>query len=175
MQAVRQRDEPVRSQKLLVISLVADFASHVIYCPEEATAPQANPPNLKTFIKDIACSCQLGWTDLLFCTEYMYRLKCSLPRNAEGLCSTPHRVFLASIIVYLKYHRDVSPKATHWAAWSRTRSCRSFGFTVRQVNSLERDLLLQLNYKLRITQEDTRRWFSIFLLYQLQSIQFVKA
>lgn len=174
MQAVRQQGEPVTSRKLSVISLVAEFASHVIYCPKEATMPRAKPPNLKTFIEDIASSCQLEWTDLLLCTEYMYRLKCSLPRNAEGQCSTPHRIFLASIIVYWKYHRDVCPKATYWAAWSRTRSCRGFGFTVMQVNSMERDLLRQLDYKLRITEADTRRWLSIFLLYQLQSIQFVR-
>lgn len=59
-----------------------------------------------------------------------------------------HRIFLASLVVAVKYHEDLVYSNKHYA--------KAGGVHLREVNRLERVLLLSLDYNLRIEPEQYR-------------------
>merc|ERR1719434_324913 len=56
-----------------------------------------------------------------------------------------HRVFLASLVVAVKYHEDLVYSNSHYA--------KTGGVHLREVNRLERVLLVALDFDLRIEEE----------------------
>jgi len=65
-----------------------------------------------------------------------------------------HRVLLACLIVAAKYINDTAPQNQRWAHYSRIRGFQHFGFSVRNVNMMERQLLSLLDWDLRIRPDD---------------------
>merc|ERR550532_2861612 len=59
-----------------------------------------------------------------------------------------HRVFLASLVVAVKYHEDLVYSNSHYA--------KAGGVHLREVNRLERVLLAALDFDLRIAPEQYR-------------------
>jgi len=67
---------------------------------------------------------------------------------------TTHRIFLASLILAAKNLNDSSPKNKHWARYSAVRGFENFGFSITEVNLMEKQLLFLLDWDLRINPDD---------------------
>jgi hypothetical protein len=66
-----------------------------------------------------------------------------------------HRIFLACLILSAKYLNDISPLNRHWAHYSGlSLKQRLFGFSIKDINSMEILVLHGLNWNLQITHED---------------------
>ncbi|KAH0551492.1 hypothetical protein GP486_007293 [Trichoglossum hirsutum] len=94
---------------------------------------------------------------------YLSRLQKRLPPVAKGMRCTVHRIFLASLILAAKNLNDSSPKNKHWAKYSCVRGYDHFGFSVTEVNLMEKQLLFLLDWDLRITSEDLYTHLEPFL------------
>ena len=94
---------------------------------------------------------------------YLDRLRSRLPPVAKGVRCTVHRIFLASLILAAKNLNDSSPKNKHWARYSIMRDFDGFGFSLTEVNLMEKQLLFLLDWDLRITSEDLYEHLEPFL------------
>ena len=164
-----------------MIKYLARAARDVISCdpylrPQDmpATASsQARPvrcnssglPSLEDFITQLVVTSNVQVPTLMSTLVYLRRLRSRLAPMAKGLRCTTHRIFLASLILAAKYLNDSSPKNKHWANYSvlTTPDCGAFGFSRTEVNLMERQLLMLLDYDLRFTTGDLYRELEPFL------------
>lgn len=100
-------------------------------------------PSLMTFISRLVRYTNVYTSTLLTTAVYLNRLKKILPKDAAGLPSTCHRIFLACLILSAKYHNDSSPLNKHWTKYTDGM------FTLRDVNLMERQLLQLMQWDLR--------------------------
>ncbi|KAF3342938.1 hypothetical protein VD0004_g5178 [Verticillium dahliae] len=132
--------------------------------PRCVRSEDADLPTLEAFITQLVVSSNVQVPTLMSTLVYLGRLKSKLQPMARGLRCTTHRIFLASLILSAKYLNDSSPKNKHWAAYSNADTDYStFGFSRSEVNLMERQLLLLLDWNLRIEPEDLYREFDPFL------------
>ncbi|KAG4304967.1 hypothetical protein PORY_001642 [Pneumocystis oryctolagi] len=105
-------------------------------------------PTLEGFISMLCEQSNVQVPTLMSTVVYLERLQRKLPRMAKGMKCTCHRVFLASLILAAKYLNDSSPKNKHWAKYT------SHLFSLVEVNLMEKQLLVLLDWDLSITTED---------------------
>ncbi|KAI9867806.1 MAG: hypothetical protein M1813_007628 [Trichoglossum hirsutum] len=120
-------------------------------------------PSLETFITSIVDRSHVQIPTLMSSLVYLSRLQKRLPPVAKGMRCTVHRIFLASLILAAKNLNDSSPKNKHWAKYSCVRGYDHFGFSVTEVNLMEKQLLFLLDWDLRITPEDLYTHLDPFL------------
>jgi PHO85 cyclin-1 len=77
-------------------------------------------------------------------------------KRAIGVDCTHHRVFLAVLIVSAKYLNDSSPKNSHWATYAKF-------LDVRQVTTIEREILSILDYDLQFDEIEACTFFAPFM------------
>lgn len=105
---------------------------------------------------------------------YLACLRSRLPSFARGFRCTSHRIFLAALILSSKFLNDCTPKNKHWTAYSHishsypTRrgtayGYEEFGFSRREVNLMEKQLLSMLDWDLNFSQEELMAQFEPFL------------
>jgi hypothetical protein len=85
---------------------------------------------------------------------YLARLQQRLPTVAKGMACTLHRIFLAALILAAKNLNDSSPKNKHWARYTTVRGYPGFGFSITEVNLMEKQMLFLLDWDLRVRNED---------------------
>jgi hypothetical protein len=85
---------------------------------------------------------------------YLRRLRSVLPPTARGLPCSAHKIFLTCLILAAKYVNDICPKNKHWVRYSVVPCCKTFGFTVSEINAVERELLCLLEWDLHIDMAD---------------------
>lgn len=156
-----------------MISYLARKASEVIRC-EPAThlnknlppTPPASPPQhaaslreaplptIEEFITSLVERSHVQVPTLMSSLVYLERLKSRLPPVAKGMRCTVHRIFLAALILAAKNLNDSSPKNKHWARYSAVRGFENFGFSITEVNLMEKQLLFLLDWDLRISTDD---------------------
>ncbi|KAH0544521.1 hypothetical protein FGG08_001293 [Glutinoglossum americanum] len=120
-------------------------------------------PSLEVFITSIVDRSHVQVPTLMSSLVYLSRLQKRLPPVAKGMRCTVHRIFLASLILAAKNLNDSSPKNKHWAKYSCVRGYDHFGFSVTEVNLMEKQLLFLLDWDLRITPEDLYTHLEPFL------------
>lgn len=122
------------------------------------TAHSGKPlPSLMTFINKLVRYTNVYTGTLMTTLVYLDRLKHKLPKNAQGLPCTKHRIFLSCLILASKFHNDCSPKNVHWAKYTDGL------FSVKDVNLMERQLLYLLNWGMRVTNEEMCAQLASFL------------
>ena len=155
-----------------MISYLAQKATQVIRCepsinknlpptppaspPQHAASSIREPalPSVEEFITSIVERSHVQTSTLMTSLVYLSRLRSRLPPVAKGMRCTVHRIFLASLILAAKNLNDSSPKNKHWARYSAVRGYENFGFSITEVNLMEKQLLFLLDWDLRINPED---------------------
>ena len=172
---------PVSSE---MVSYLAQQANSVIRCEHQrpqinknlpptppATPPYDEPrspmqpalPSLEAFIQSLVDKSRVQVPTLMSSLIYLSRLQQRLPPVAKGMRCTVHRIFLASLILAAKNLNDSSPKNKHWARYSSVKGYEGFGFSITEVNLMEKQLLFLLDWDLRITNDDLFTHFEPFL------------
>ncbi|KAJ4393107.1 PHO85 cyclin-1 [Gnomoniopsis smithogilvyi] len=156
--------------------------------PPPVAAGEKFLPSLEQFIRNLVWSSNVQVPTLMSTLVYLNRLKSRLQPEAKGLRCTAHRIFLAALILTAKYLNDSSPKNKHWAKYTqiwddangprciapgcsqgsrctRESHLRSpdFEFSKTEVNLMEKQLLMLLEWELRVTKEDLYRELDVFL------------
>ena len=168
-----------------MVSYLAQKASTVIRCgsqplrtdktlpPTPPTTPpldgssrsplQPALPSLEAFIQSLVDRSHVQVPTLMSSLIYLSRLQQRLPPVAKGMRCTVHRIFLASLILAAKNLNDSSPKNKHWARYSTVKGYEGFGFSVTEVNLMEKQLLFLLDWDLRINPQDLYTHLEPFL------------
>ncbi|CAZ86534.1 unnamed protein product [Tuber melanosporum] len=165
-----------------MISYLAVKAANVIKCESNAALPPTPPstppnggvepdfsalkptlPTLEEFITSTVDRSRVQVPTLMSSLVYLQRLQKRLPAVAKGMRCTVHRIFLASLILAAKNLNDSSPKNKHWARYSVVKGFDGFGFSLTEVNLMEKQLLFLLDWDLRITTEDLYEHLDPFL------------
>lgn len=123
----------------------------VLPCPEHAypTAPETKIPSLFTFISRLVKNTSIYTGTLMATLVYLRRLHKRLPPGAVAQDpSTRHRIFLACLILSSKFHNDTLPKNKHWARYTDGL------FDIAEVNEMERQLLLLLDWDVLVSESD---------------------
>lgn len=156
-----------------MICHLARHASQVIRCesppasPQQPTPPSTPPsedvlddsgrpslPSVETFIASIVARSQVQVPTLMASLVFLERLRSRLPPVAKGMRCTVHRIFLASLILAAKNLNDSSPKNKHWARYTVVKGYDGFGFSLPEVNLMERQLLFLLDWETRVTEDE---------------------
>ncbi|CUS15303.1 unnamed protein product [Tuber aestivum] len=166
-----------------MISYLAVKAANVIKCESDTALPPTPPstppngdvepdfsalkqpalPTLEEFITSTVDRSRVQVPTLMSSLVYLQRLQKRLPTVAKGMRCTVHRIFLASLILAAKNLNDSSPKNKHWARYSVVKGFDGFGFSLTEVNLMEKQLLFLLDWDLRITTEDLYEHLDPFL------------
>ena len=164
-----------------MISYLAQKATQVIRCepsinknlpptppaspPQHAASSIREPalPSVEEFITSIVERSHVQTATLMTSLVYLSRLRSRLPPVAKGMRCTVHRIFLASLILAAKNLNDSSPKNKHWARYTSVRGYDNFGFSITEVNLMEKQLLGLLDWDLNVTEADLFCHFEPFL------------
>ncbi|KAF2154675.1 cyclin [Myriangium duriaei CBS 260.36] len=162
-----------------MISYLAAKASQVIRCeggnkaqdlpPTPPTTPPAGAtfeaplPTVEEFITSIVERSSVQVPTLMTSLVYLSRLQARLPPVAKGMRCTVHRIFLASLILAAKSLNDSSPKNKHWARYTVVKGYEGFGFSLTEVNLMEKQLLNLLQWDLIVRENDLYTHLEPFL------------
>ncbi|CAD1813107.1 Cyclin, N-terminal domain family protein [Candida parapsilosis] len=114
-------------------------------------------PSLMTFLTKLIKYTNVYTGTLMATLVYLQKLKTKLPKNAQGLPCTRHRILLSCLILSSKFHNDSSPKNKHWAKYTDGL------FNVKDINLMERQLIYLLNWDLKVTNEEMVEVLGSFL------------
>ena len=140
------------ADKVLVLNKLAETAKTLL----EGAITQREPripstkkrlPELTAFIRDTVLESNTSIPTLLVCLLYVEKFTNKFTKRVNGAHDSCYRVFLACLILASKYVNDVTYKNDFWGSlWPQ--------FNLEDVNSMERELLVLLNFKLVFSPEE---------------------
>jgi PHO85 cyclin-1 len=133
------------------------------FTPPSTPPPGDSLPSLEEYITAIIQRSHVQTPTLMTSLVYLSRLQQRLPAVAKGMACTLHRIFLAALILAAKNLNDSSPKNKHWARYTTVRGYQGFGFSITEVNLMEKQMLFLLDWDLRIRPEDLYHHLEPFL------------
>src|ERR1700761_429988 len=161
-----------------MVCYLANATAQVIRCdnppqilakPTNTITPPSTPPpgdalpSLEEYITSIIHRSHVQTPTLMTSLVYLSRLQQRLPAVAKGMACTVHRIFLAALILAAKNLNDSSPKNKHWARYTTVKGYPKFGFSITEVNLMEKQMLFLLDWDLRIHNEDLYEHLEPFL------------
>jgi G1/S-specific cyclin PLC1 len=118
-------------------------------------------PSLENFISSIVRQADIQVPILLTTLLYLSRLRSKLPPLAKGIRSTPHRIFLACLILSEKFLDDSSLCNKDWASYSQFEE---FSLSNQEVNVMERQVLFLLDWDLNFQPSELEHHLEPFLI-----------
>lgn len=146
--------------KATALVIRCDNPPEILAKPTNTITPPSTPPlgdalpSLEEYITSIVHRSHVQVPTLMTSLVYLSRLQQKLPPVAKGMACTLHRIFLAALILAAKNLNDSSPKNKHWARYTTVRGYPSFGFSITEVNLMEKQMLFLLDWDLRVRSED---------------------
>lgn len=119
-------------------------------------------PTLETFISSVVRRSDPKVSTLMTTLLYFSRLRSKLSPAARGIRSTPHRIFLACLILSDKFLNDFNPDNKDWAAYSRIGE---FRLSNLEINTMEKELLFLLDWNLNFEPSELEHHFEQFLTH----------
>lgn len=120
----------------------------------QQSVAEAPLPSVEEFINSLVDRSSVQVPTLMTSLVYLDRLQQRLPPMAKGMRCTTHRIFLAALILAAKNLNDSSPKNKHWARYTAVKGYEGFGFSLVEVNLMEKQLLGLLSWDLTVREED---------------------
>ncbi|KAI5290830.1 hypothetical protein KEM54_000320 [Ascosphaera aggregata] len=164
-----------------MIEYLSQKAAEVIQCDDVSpyeqtygsqTYSQEPPlPSVQEFIYSLVVRSHVHTPTLMISLVFLARLKQSLPPRSKGMRCSIHRIFIAALIIAAKNHNDSSPKNKHWARYTAVKGYEGFGFTVSEINLMERQMLYLLDWDMKVTEYDLLEHFEPFLAPIRASLQ----
>ncbi|EDU45949.1 conserved hypothetical protein [Pyrenophora tritici-repentis Pt-1C-BFP] len=150
------------SQLSNLIEHVAETAAKVIprISAYKPGVDEACIPFIDDFVLYVTIRSYTTVPELMMSLIYLSWFRNRLPPSVTGRSSTPHRVFLAALMLAHKVHNDDSANNTCWADLSVIPECSFAGFSKVEVNLMERQFLAGLDWNLHINV-DVQSWFGI--------------
>lgn len=142
---------------LLMVHRLVVTTLQVIPCTSDKKVNGKTLPSLMTFINRLVRQTNVYTGTLMATLVYLDRLKLKLPRNAQGLPCTRHRIFLSCLVLASKFHNDSLPKNIHWAEYTNGL------FSVKDINLMERQLLYLLNWDVKVSNDEMVHHLAPFL------------
>ena len=130
-----------------MIQYMVDLTSKLINVPTSAEL-NTSVPKLSTFIKRLIMSSKVQTSTLMATTVYLTRMKNIIPRDAYGMETTSHRIFLGCLILVSKTLNDISPKNKHWVEYTGGL------LNIEEVNTIEVELLEYFKWNTKIETKD---------------------
>ena len=146
-----------------------DSPPQILAQPTNTLTPPSTPPpadglpSLEEYITSIVHRSHVQVPTLMTSLVYLARLQQRLPTVAKGMACTLHRIFLAALILAAKNLNDSSPKNKHWARYTSVRGYPGFGFSITEVNLMEKQMLFLLDWDLRVRNDDLYEHLEPFL------------
>jgi PHO85 cyclin-1 len=135
-----------------LILYITQIASSITQCLSSYDpSPEPLPP-LHQFISRLYYKSQVPATTFLATAVYLQSVKkILLQRMPSGIQSTCHRIFLAVLVLASKVLDEDAPRNLEWVRYA------GGVFNLREVNLMERQLLVLLDWDVRII-EDVRKF-----------------
>ncbi|EMD62764.1 hypothetical protein COCSADRAFT_92806 [Bipolaris sorokiniana ND90Pr] len=111
-------------------------------------------PSIDDFILYVVTRSYTTPPELIMCVVYLSRFQERLPPTGVTMRpSTPHRIFLAALILAHKVYNDDSVNNTCWAECSGFPEYDFAGFSNVEVNLIEKQFLALLNWNVHISAD----------------------
>lgn len=140
-----------------MVQYLASTTSSIIKVKKNSNIVDSPAPPLMRFIKTLISYSNVQTPTLMATTVYLTKLRSIIPANVFGIETTRHRIFLGCLILAAKTLNDSSPLNKHWASYTDGL------LHIREVNTIERELLEYFDWNVCITTEELVACLSPFL------------
>ncbi|CDH13476.1 related to PHO85 cyclin-2 [Zygosaccharomyces bailii ISA1307] len=140
-----------------MVQYLASTTASIIKVKKSNSMVDLPGPPLMRFIKNLISYSNVQTPTLMATTVYLAKLRSIIPANVYGIETTRHRIFLGCLILAAKTLNDSSPLNRHWASYTDGL------LHIREVNTIERELLEYFDWNVCITTEELIACLSPFL------------
>lgn len=139
--------QPVNAEMVEFLAATTESIIHIKNSGSMVTIALP-PPQIATFIRSLVRHSNVQTPTLMASAVYLAKLRAIMPANVYGIETTRHRIFLGCLILAAKTLNDSSPLNKHWAKYTDGL------LTVREVNTIERELLEYFDWNVMLSMED---------------------
>ncbi|EMD86769.1 hypothetical protein COCC4DRAFT_143895 [Bipolaris maydis ATCC 48331] len=139
----------------ILVDYIAERTKVALHtCTLVSGVEETRLPSIDDFILYVVARSYTTAPELIMCIVYLSRFQERLPPTGVTMRpSTPHRVFLAALILAHKVYNDDSVNNTCWADCSAVPEWGFAGFSIVEVNLIERRFLAFLNWNVHISAD----------------------